>query len=203
MTHSNAYVEQLQSQLDIAEDRVESLTGEKIRLSREVVNLTQQRDNLLRQIATVVEQRDDLAGAVAEPVHELLGRHNRLQRDFEEAARTVDRYRFERDDEVEKNRSLKQVNEQLRADLETTRVQLRESKESVIEAQEKVLQLAVGLEPDTPILRDRSARTRAIEAADNAERSMEVSEYKEVAGWSQVAQTWASVAMIPERRDSK
>lgn len=203
MTRSDAYVDRLEIRMANMEDTIEQITRERDRLSREVVDLTRQRDQALDQLTAVVEQRDELAATIAQPVYELLIKTNKLRSHAEDIDQARGVTLRQLSEATARNHSLKQVNEQLRVDLETTRNELRNYKDRIVQAEEKIIELAVGLEPDTPILRERSARTRAIEAAQNAEASMERGEYRDATSWSQVSGAWASVAMIPERRDTK
>jgi chromosome segregation ATPase len=167
--------------------------------------VTTDRDRLAVEVADVKRQRDEafeVLDMTARPVYDLVAEMNRLRSRLDERDRQIAAADRQLDQEMQKNRSLREIGERLRSDLETTRQELRTYKARIVDAERRVIEMAIGLEPESPILRDRSARSRAIEAAQQAEEAVEAAQYKDAAGWSQVAQAWAAVAMIPEKRSN-
>lgn len=140
--------------------------------------IIQDRDRLQRELAAMTKERDVALAALSRPVYQLLEELGDLTAKLEHERRQVRGMRMS----IEDARDLRE--------------QLVIAKTELQEAQARVVELAVGLEPESQVLREKSARTRAIEAAANAEFAMAVSS-DDARAFAAISMAWVRIAALP------
>jgi chromosome segregation ATPase len=168
------------------------LNAEKItRLENALADTETHVDNLVRQREAVVHQLNVRDRRLADVLAERQGyrdQNRQLVASLEEA-------RKEFADERRHSVILLQS-------LESLRQQHEIDEQRIIEAQQKIVELVTNMEPESLILREKSARTRAIEAAAAAELAAEAADLKGAHAFSVVSYAWARIAGLPEKRNN-
>lgn len=176
-------IKRLERQLAIAD-----ITGETV---------IKERDQLQRELEAVTKERDEARDALPRPVYQLLAELAEMRAEADQAKRG-------RDDRLREalleTQGFKDQNRRLVADLEQTRTKLREAVIELQLARQKVVEQAVGLGPESEILREKSARARAVEAVAAAEAAAEEGNIRKSRAYTAIADAWVRVAQLPEKR---
>lgn len=176
-------IQRLERQLAIAD-----VTGEAV---------IKERDQLQRELTTAIKERDEARDALPRPVYQILA-------ELAETRAELDRAQRGRDDRLRESlletQGFKDQNRRLVTDLEQTRTKLRDAVIELQLARHKVIEQAIGLEPESEILREKSARARAVEAVATAEAAAEEGDIRKSRAYTAIADAWVRVAQLPEKR---